>query len=73
MTTTRMLDVFGACLDQIRDEGVERVVYKCVPHIYHSQPAEEDAYALFVNDAQLVPARRVLGDRHAPATRVAES
>jgi hypothetical protein len=29
-------------------------VYKCVPHIYHSLPAEEDAYALFVNDAQLI-------------------
>jgi hypothetical protein len=53
MTTTRMLDVFGACLDQIRDEGIERLVYKCVPHIYHSHPAEEDAYALFINGAQL--------------------
>jgi hypothetical protein len=53
MTTTRMLDVFGACLDQISEEGMEGVVYKCVPHIYHSQPAEEDAYALFINDAQL--------------------
>jgi hypothetical protein len=48
-----MLDVFSACLDQIREDGIERVVYKCVPHIYHSHPAEEDAYALFINDAQL--------------------
>jgi hypothetical protein len=22
-----------------QDEGIERVVYKCVPHIYHSHPA----------------------------------
>lgn len=30
------------------------MVYKCVPHIYNSFPAEEDAYALFVHDARLV-------------------
>ncbi len=54
MTTRRMLDVFGACLDHIRDDGIDRLVYKCVPHIYHSVPAEEDAYALFVHDAELI-------------------
>jgi Acetyltransferase (GNAT) domain len=54
MTTRRMLDVFDACLSHIRDEGVDRLVYKCVPHIYHSVPAEEDSYALFVHDARLI-------------------
>jgi Acetyltransferase (GNAT) domain len=54
MTTRNMLDAFGACLDHIRDERIDRLVYKCVPHIYHSVPAEEDAYALFVYDARLV-------------------
>jgi Acetyltransferase (GNAT) domain len=54
MTTSLMLDVFDACLNHIRHNGIDRLVYKCVPHIYHSLPAEEDAYALFVHDARLV-------------------
>jgi hypothetical protein len=54
MTTTRMLDVLDACLHRLRDDGIDRLVYKCVPHIYHSLPAEEDTYALFVRGARLV-------------------
>jgi hypothetical protein len=54
MTTRRMLDVFDACLEHVRQDQIDRLVYKCVPHIYHSVPAEEDAYALFVHDARLV-------------------
>jgi hypothetical protein len=54
MTTRRMLEVFDNGLDHIREEGIDRLVYKCVPHIYHSVPAEEDSYALFVQNAQLV-------------------
>jgi Acetyltransferase (GNAT) domain len=54
MTTGRMLDVFEACLQYLQDEGIERLTYKCVPHIYHTMPAEEDAYALFVHNARLV-------------------
>ncbi len=66
-----MLDVFDNCLDVIREEGIDRLVYKCVPHIYHSVPAEEDSYALFVQHAQLV--RRdissVIDTRQSPAPR----
>jgi Acetyltransferase (GNAT) domain len=47
MTVTRMLNVFAACLDHLRRAGIASVVYKCVPHLYHSIPAEEDAYTLF--------------------------
>ena len=47
MTTGRMLDVFEASLEHVRDAGINQVVYKCVPHLYHSLPAEEDGYALF--------------------------
>jgi Acetyltransferase (GNAT) domain len=54
MTTRRMLDVFDACLDHVRGNGIERLLYKCVPHIYHSVPAEEDCYALFVHGARLI-------------------
>jgi Acetyltransferase (GNAT) domain len=54
MTTTRMLDVLDACVHRLREDGIDRLVYKCVPHIYHSLPAEEDAYALFLRGARLV-------------------
>ena len=54
MTTERMLDVFDTCLAYLREVEIDTLIYKCVPHIYHSVPAEEDAYALFLHDAQLV-------------------
>ena len=30
------------------------MVYKTIPHIYHSQPAEEDRYSLYANGAGLI-------------------
>ncbi|WP_266171461.1 GNAT family N-acetyltransferase [Dyella subtropica] len=36
-----------------RGLGVERVVYKAVPHVFHAYPAEEDLYALHRLGAQL--------------------
>jgi hypothetical protein len=53
MTTPLMLEVFAALVRYLRDNGVARLVYKCVPHIYHLLPAEEDRYALFVHGARL--------------------
>src|SRR4051812_12772214 len=49
-----MLDLFDALLKTLRAEGVEKLIYKVVPHIYHRLPAEEDLYALFRNDATLI-------------------
>lgn len=37
-----------------REMGIERLLYKPIPHIYHRIPAEEDLYALFRNDAKLI-------------------
>lgn len=34
--------------------GINKIYYKNIPHIYHEQPAEEDIYALFLNNASLV-------------------
>ncbi len=42
-----MLALFDCWIQFLRSEGYERVVYKPVPHIYHSLPAEEDIYALY--------------------------
>lgn len=53
MTTPAMLRVFGAVLARARDDGVRRLRYKAIPHIYHAQPAEEDLYCLFRAGARL--------------------
>ena len=56
MTTPLMLRVFDALLEHFRGVGVRRLLYKAIPHIYHSLPAEEDLYALFRCGA--MPVRR---------------
>jgi|WetSurMetagenome_2_1015567.scaffolds.fasta_scaffold09183_2 hypothetical protein len=54
MKVAAILDIFEALLNWARDLGFERVLYKRIPHIYHQIPADEDAYALFINEARLV-------------------
>ena len=54
MGTSLMLDVFAALIDELRKQGVTKLVYKAIPHMYHLQPAEEDLYSLFVHNARLV-------------------
>lgn len=44
---TDMMTLFEAWLKWCRQNGVNEVRYKTVPHLYHRQPAEEDRYALF--------------------------
>ena len=53
MTTMLMLGVFAAMLRELRLQGVTKLIYKLIPHIYHSAPAEEDLYALFLQNARL--------------------
>ncbi len=53
MTTGLMLEVFAALLNRLREEGIRKLLYKAIPHMYHLLPAEEDLYALFVHNARL--------------------
>lgn len=46
MGGTRMLEVVRATMDHLKAEGIDRLIYKAVPHPYHVVPAEEDLYAL---------------------------
>jgi hypothetical protein len=46
-----MLELFETLVRWSRDNGVATIVYKPVPHIYHTIPAEEDRYALFLAGA----------------------
>ncbi len=53
MKTATMLNLFEVLLEQLRREGNISLVYKPIPHIFHRIPAEEDLYALFINNASL--------------------
>jgi len=53
MKTPLMLEVFSALTAYLSGQGIKKLVYKAVPHIYHTLPAEEDLYALFRCGARL--------------------
>lgn len=53
MKTPLMLEVFTALAEHLSQEGIRKLIYKAVPHIYHLLPAEEDLYALFRYHARL--------------------
>ncbi|MGB3838684.1 MAG: GNAT family N-acetyltransferase [Rhodanobacter sp.] len=48
------LAVFEQMAGWYRAHGVQRIVYKAVPHVFHAYPAEEDLYALQRMGARLV-------------------
>jgi len=49
-----MLECFDALRDYCKQCAITRVVYKSIPYIYYSQPAQEDRYALFLYGAKLL-------------------
>lgn len=48
-----MMDCFEALTGYAGEHNFTSIRYKCIPHIYHQQPAEEDRFALFANGAKL--------------------
>lgn len=54
-TTAEIMEVFSLINQFVKDEGVEKVIYKPTPYIYHTVPAQEDLYALFrLTDAHVI-------------------
>jgi hypothetical protein len=53
MKTATMLHLFDALLGHLNEVGYTKLVYKPIPHIFHRIPAEEDLYALYINNARL--------------------
>ena len=53
MTTPLMLEIFDSLLPRLREDGIERFIYKSCPAFYHVLPADEDAYALVRHGARL--------------------
>jgi hypothetical protein len=54
MTQPLMLEIFDKLLEHCRTEGIKQFIYKTIPYIYHSVPANEDLYALFRNNGHLI-------------------
>ena len=52
--TTVMVEVMDAAIAWMQGNGLKRLVYKAVPHIYHRYPCEEDLYALFRHGSSLI-------------------
>lgn len=53
MRINELLEIFDFIKIFLKEHNILKVVYKCIPHIYHKFPAQEDLYVLFRNQAKL--------------------
>lgn len=53
MKQHRMNEMFEALLKYMSDNSYSKLIYKAIPYIYCTQPAEEDLYALYKFGAKL--------------------
>lgn len=53
-TADKVLGIFSLLSSWLSERGFSKLVYKCIPDIYHRYPSQEDLYALFRNNARLV-------------------
>ncbi len=53
-TTSDVLTVFSYLTVTLKQQGIKKIIYKAIPHMYHRLPAEEDLYALFRHNATLI-------------------
>lgn len=42
-----MMEIWDGMIPLLREEGIGRISYKAIPHIYHSAPAEEDIFSIY--------------------------
>ena len=54
MKTETMLEIFELLKEFLKEQNIKKIVYKCIPYIYHLKPSEEDRYALFRHDSKLI-------------------
>ena len=58
-TTAKVCQLFDELNAYWKKQGVGRVVYKPVPHVYHRVPAEEDLYAIVLKSKAALVGRDV--------------
>lgn len=46
-------ECFETLINYCKENSFKELCYKQIPHIYHSQPSEEDSYALYINNASI--------------------
>lgn len=51
--TIELIEIFEETKKFLKENKIKRIIYKCMPIIYHQYPAQEELYILFKNDAQL--------------------
>ena len=54
MKTSIMLDIFDILIKYLKTNGINKLIYKTIPHIYHRIPSEEDFYAIIYNNGKLI-------------------
>ena len=54
MKQHHMNDCFAALKEYAAQNGIKEIIYKCIPHVYHKQPAEEDLYSLYYSGAEVL-------------------
>jgi hypothetical protein len=54
MKMSIMLQIFDSLKEYLKPKGINKLLYKPIPHIYHRYPSEEDLYALYINNAGLI-------------------
>ncbi|MGI0116917.1 GNAT family N-acetyltransferase [Zooshikella sp. RANM57] len=52
--TSKINDIFVSFKKNMVQFGFEKLIYKVIPYIFHVQPAQEDLYLLYLNDAKLI-------------------
>lgn len=50
---TSVLNIFEAMASHFKDAGFKKIIYKPVPRVFHTYPADEDLYCLFRMGANL--------------------
>ena len=53
-TQQQILNVFEAMQEYLHKKGILQLIYKRIPSIYYSYPSDEDLYALFRCNAELI-------------------
>lgn len=51
---TEVLEIFSVLKNYYNSKGFKKITYKSIPYIFSEFPFQEDLYALFLNNAQLV-------------------
>jgi len=52
--TATVISVLNHIIDYYQGKNIQRLIYKTIPYIFHTYPAQEDMYALFRREAQLI-------------------